>query len=436
VRILVVAEHYPWPAVDGIRQRLDHVVRGLARAGEVELLAVDRRDADERAATVAPDVPGLVDVVAIEARPDASVREWLPGWVRGGPPRRLANADWSQVAAAFRRRAAATDRPPIDLIWFSHVDSWWPVRDVDHGAASIVDYYDLIDLALRLRRRTSPQFAPGASAAAKVSTVGRWAMSRGFDLVDERRWTAVQRACAAHADVVTVCSELDRRRLALPDVEVIGNGSEMPEHIHADRTVLRGDAPVFLFVGALDYEPNADAVEWFVRSVLPKVRALVPDARLRIVGRGGERVAWVGGQPGVELVGRVPDIADELAATDVSIVPIRVGAGTRLKVVEALANRLPLVTTAVGCEGIDVVDGEHALIRDDERGFAAACVEAARDGELRQRLADAGAELFAERYDWDIIERHVAELAIRVVRRAGGGDPPGGQGRSRSTAGE
>lgn len=432
----MVAEHYPWPAVDGIRQRLDHVVRGLARAGEVELLAVDRRDADERAATVEPAVPGLVDVVAVEARPNAPVRAWLPGWVRGGPPRRLAGADWSEVSAAFRRRLAATDRPPIDLIWFSHVDSWWPVRDVAHGAASIADYYDLIDLALRLRRRTPPHFAPGASAVAKSSTVGRWAVSRGFDLIDERRWAEVQRLCSAHVDAVTVCSELDRRRLALPHVAVIGNGSERPERVQVDRTGLQGAAPVFLFVGALDYEPNADAVEWFVRFVLPQVRAQVPDARLRIVGRGAERVAWVGDEVGVELVGRVPDIAEELAATDVSIVPIRVGAGTRLKVVEALANRLPLVTTTVGCEGIDIIDGEHALIRDDERGFAAACVEAARDGRLRQRLADAGAELFAERYDWDIIERRLAELAVDVVRRSTGAAPPDGQERSRSTAGE
>src|SRR5690606_24874506 len=109
----------------------------------------------------------------------------------------------------------------------------------------------------------------------------------------------------------------------------------------------------------------------------------------------------------------------ELRAADVSIVPIRVGAGTRLKVVEALANRLPLVTTTVGCEGIDVTDGVDARIVDDPEGFAAACAELARDGALRQRLADAGFELFAGRYDWDRIEAGVAALAEQVVSSAG-----------------
>ncbi|MHB1139755.1 MAG: glycosyltransferase family 4 protein, partial [Microthrixaceae bacterium] len=216
---------------------------------------------------------------------------------------------------------------------------------------------------------------------------------------------------------VVVCSELDRTRLALPGVEVIGNGSVAPEVVHPDRRGLRGDAPSFLFVGALDYEPNSDAVEWFVRHVFPAVRRRVPDAQLRVVGRGAERVAWVAQVPGVELVGRAPEMQPELDRADVSLVPIRVGAGTRLKVVEALANRVPLMTTPVGCEGIDVTDGVDALITDDPVRFADDCVRLATDGELRQRLAEAGAELFAARYDWEIIERDLAALAVDVVQR-------------------
>jgi glycosyltransferase involved in cell wall biosynthesis len=142
------------------------------------------------------------------------------------------------------------------------------------------------------------------------------------------------------------------------------------------------------------------------------VRERVPTATLRIVGRGGGRVDWVRGEPGVDLVGAVEDLSTQLDAADGAVVPIRVGAGTRLKVVEALANRLPLVTTAVGCEGIEVRDGEHALVRDDAEGFAAACVSVLTDPALRQRLADAGAELFTQRYDWDRIEVQVAELAL------------------------
>lgn len=416
----MVAEHYPWPAVDGIRQRLDHVISGLATAGQVEVIAMDRRTPEERASSVQPQFPGLVDVSAIPVRPDVALRDWLPGWIRGGPPRRLLHADWSAMSEAFAARFAPADdgspARPVDLIWYSHVDSWWPLHAAaPAGVSSIVDFYDLVNLALHLRRATPPRFVPGAGVADRARTAGRWALSRGFDLVDERRWDRYQQICAATVDRVVVCSELDRTRSGLDHVSVIGNGSSAPEVIESDRRELRGAVPTFLFVGALDYEPNSEAVEWFVRDVFPAVRAQVPSARVRIVGRGVERVAWVASQPGVDLIGPVPEMRDELDRADASVVPIRVGAGTRLKVVEALANHLPLVTTSVGCEGISVTHGVDALIADDAASFAAACVAVATDATLRQRLADTGSELFAARYDWTIIEAQLAKLAIAVI---------------------
>ncbi len=205
---------------------------------------------------------------------------------------------------------------------------------------------------------------------ANLRTVARWAGSRAFDLVDEGRWDRIQRAAAAQVDAVVVCSELDRTRSGCPNAVVVGNGATAPVAVHPDRRELRGATPTMLFVGALDYEPNADAVDWFVREVFPLVRRRRPDAAVRIVGRGADQVGWVREVDGVELVGPVDDLAVELAGADVAIVPIRVGAGTRLKVVEALANHLPLVTTTVGCEGIDVTDDVSARLADDAEGFA------------------------------------------------------------------
>ena len=167
------------------------------------------------------------------------------------------------------------------------------------------------------------------------------------------------------------------------------------------------------------------AEAWFPGAVWERAPVTAAQAQRRARPMAGARFRGVtqdvAAEPGVELVGSVADLQAELSRADVSIVPIRVGAGTRLKVVEALANRLPLVTTTVGCEGIDVVDGVHALVADDAADFAAACVRLAGDGELRQRLADAGHELFAGRYDWDRIESDVAALATEVVSSGGRG---------------
>lgn len=438
VRILVLAEQYPWPAVDGYRQRLEHMIAGLARVGGVELVTIDRRPEGGGDDDVLPRT--VVDASAVSAGAPSGVREWFPTWVRGDMPRRVLVPDWTGVSVELRRRLGTG--PPADLIWYSHVDTWFPLhRVVDEVArergvappAAIVDFDNLEHLALRLRRGTPPRFAPGAGAAAGVRTASRWAVSRAFDLIDERRWDRLQRECAAKVDHVVVCSEIDVRRSGCPNAVHLPNGSTAPDHFASDRSPtersgLRGPAPTMLFVGALDYEPNTEAVEWFVRDVFGDVRRLVPDARVRIVGRGSDRVSWVADLPGVELVGPVSDLSVELDAADVSIVPIRVGAGTRLKVVEALANRIPLVSTTVGCEGIDLTDGVDALIRDDARGFAEACADLLTDGHRRLELAEAGAALFEDRYEWSGIEAAVASLAEDSVT--------GAQMRSRTTAEE
>lgn len=406
----MVAEQYPWPPVDGYRQRLSAMIAGLALAGRVDVVTLDRR-AEGHPDAAPPALDGLGDVIAAPTGADRSTSSWLPEWVRpGGPPRRVLAPDWSAARTAIG--AALDDRhEPVDLVWCSHVDSWWPIRDLLGDVRCIVDFDNLENLAMRLRRRSPVARPPGTSPVDRVRSRARWVVSRGFDLVDERRWDRLQRQCAGQVDAVVVCSELDRQRSGCANAVVIGNGADPPAQVVAERTSLRGDAPVMTFVGALDYEPNADAARWFAESVLPSVRHRHPAATFRVVGRGEQQVSWLADLPGVELLGRVDDLAAVLDATDVSVVPIRVGAGTRLKVVEALANHLPIVTTPVGCEGIDLTDGVDALIAEDAAAFADAVVALLDDGALRQRLADACAELFTQRYQWSAIRSHVADLA-------------------------
>lgn len=407
MKTLVVAELYPWPSLDGYRRRLHHVVAGLAAVGEVHVVA-PQRAGDPPA--VPPPVVGVTGT-GVPTEPDRGPRTWMADWVRGPVPRRLLGVDWRGPRAELAR----LDLDEFDLVWCSHVDTWWAVRDLVDGRRVVVDFDNLEHLALRLRRRIPPRHAPDAGPAQVAKGLARWGTSRAFDLVDERRWDRLQRQCAAAVDRVVVCSDLDARRAGVPNTAVVPNGAVAPPSVATDRTALRGPTPVLNFIGALDYEPNTEAVEWLVREVVPVLRAERPDAVVRIAGRGSDRVAWVAGVPGVELVGEVTDVAAELAVADVSVVPIRVGAGTRLKVVEALAHRLPLVTTTVGCEGIDVVDGTSALVADDAVTFARACARLCTDGPLRQRLADAGAALFEERYTWASIEGRIGDLAAQVV---------------------
>lgn len=415
----MVAEQYPWPSIDGYRRRMDHMVRGLARAGAVEVVALHR---EGTATPVEPSIPGVESVEWFPVGAEAPVTVWGPKWVRGGVPRRLLGPNWRALREHLEFRAMAGERPggqKIDLVWFSHVDTWWQLQDVFGDTPTIVDFDNLENLALSLRRRIPPRFPPESSLVERAKIGARWVTSRAFDLVDESRWDRIQKDCASKVDRVVVCSTLDVDRSGCANAVVIGNGADRVEEVDLDRYGLRTERPTLLFIGALDYEPNTEAVEWFARDVMPQLVKRVPDVRVRIIGRGRSHVGWVGNVDGMELVGSVDSVRPELRSADAVIVPIRVGAGTRLKVVEALANRLPLVTTSIGGEGIDLTDGLDALIADDASAFASACARVLTDGQLRQRLADRGLELFEARYDWDRIEAEIADLARQVADEQG-----------------
>lgn len=167
----------------------------------------------------------------------------------------------------------------------------------------------------------------------------------------------------------------------------------------------------------MTYPPNVDAVEHFARDVLPIVRGQEPDAEFRIVGRGSLGDNPIASLPGVVVRGQVDDIRDELAQTDVAVVPIRFGGGTRIKVLEAFAHRIPVVASRTGAEGIDATDGEHLLLADDgdAEALAGACLRLVQDDAFRRRLVDAAEQRYQQRYRWEVIRPQVAALARAVA---------------------
>ena len=147
---------------------------------------------------------------------------------------------------------------------------------------------------------------------------------------------------------------------------------------------------------------------FFVREVLPQLRRLVPDVQVRLVGEADPAVHTLGGVDNVTVTGLVPDITDELLRADVAAVPIRFGGGTRIKILEAFAHRIPVVSTTMGAEGLEVHGGEQLLIADDKSGFAERCAELLTDETLRASLADAAHRHWTERFTADALERAVA----------------------------
>ena len=404
MRTLVVAGEYPWPVNSGSRLRLATVLQGLTRCGPVDVFAMlpnARTDIDPP-----DDTLGLrrVAQVAIDDRPPSGAAR-LAVLARRAVPFEFPRPDGGRALRSLTRFLDG----PYDLVWYFGMRPF--VMSTGMVAApSVLDLVDLEDQKIAARS------AIPVAASAGLATRLRRSGAQAFSALEVRRWRRLQVAAGRSVAATVVCSELDARRAratGIPRVEVVANGYPVVAEPVGRSKI--GDPPTVLFQGTLRYPPNADAARFLVREVGPLLRHRVPAARIRLVGTTAPGLEALSDPPVVTLVGQVPDIATELALADVVVVPIRFGSGTRLKVLEAFAHRVPVVSTTLGAEGLGAVDGTHLLIADTAEGIAAACARLLADDELRVQLVERGHELFCEHFAEDVVAEQVGALARRVA---------------------
>lgn len=226
----------------------------------------------------------------------------------------------------------------------------------------------------------------------------------GLEASESDKYRRLERELLPHFDRILVCTVADRaelrHRLRVGVVEVIPNAVRMPARVEEVCDHREGEAFSLLFVGSLGYVPNADAVEFFCHEALPRLRASARcPVSVQIVGTDpGPGVLRLSEIPGVTVTGMVPSVDPYYAAADAVVVPIRAGGGTRIKVLEAFAHRVPVVSTSVGAEGLEVEDGKHLLIADAPDELASACLRLLRDPGLGKALAERASALLRSRY--------------------------------------
>ena len=233
----------------------------------------------------------------------------------------------------------------------------------------------------------------------------------------ERQWVRRFPTCVA-------VSEADAMRLRQmapnTDVHVVPNGVDV-QHF-TPREVKRA-RETLLFFGTLSYGPNLDAVLWFCNQMWPRIRKARPEVKLEVVGLDPpSQVQQLENLPGVQITGFVPDIRPKLWSATATVVPLRLGGGTRLKILEALAAGCPVVSTSVGAEGLSLVDGEHLLLANTPEAFALRVVELLASPDLRENLVDSGRRIARREYDWAMIARRLQS----VLHRAAGMQHNGG----------
>jgi len=212
-----------------------------------------------------------------------------------------------------------------------------------------------------------------------------------------RRMLSYEKVAVRKFHHVIAVSEHDRRLMSewvdAARITVVPTGVDLqqygPENSGCE------PEPLVMFTGAMDWEPNIDAMEYFCRDIWPGVRAAVPAARLRVVGRNPGRRVLDLASDSVEVTGRVPSVVEHLQQAAVVVVPLRIGGGTRLKIYEAMAAGKAVVSTTVGAEGLDVHDGRDIILADSPQAFRDSVVALLQDRDLRRRYERAAAELAA-----------------------------------------
>ena len=405
-RLLLVSDERGWPQTSGYRRRTSQILTSLAELGPTTWVVGLRNRYDSGDPVAIPDnLMDRIEAIQVGA-PTRPAQQTARRWLTGNLPWPLAAGDWRVVDIELGRIAQGRADRRFDLIWAMGLDALHSIRRA--GLQSTVTIVDADLESLKLHRQLEHGSITGPARRIVAN-------------VDRRRWTRLEQEAAATTSGFSVCSDHERRLLggrafvtpnSYPLVSRAG-GSTIRATTGADQ------ATVLLFVGSLGYGANLDGLRWFLAEVFPRLRHRVPGTRLRIVGSGGDDTGWLAEHRGVELLGAVDDIGAELAAAAALVVPILWGAGTRIKILEAFAHRVPVVSTTVGAEGLDVETERELLIADDAEDFAAACQRVAADGRLAQELIDQAHRTLAAKYEESVVTHRLTDRLSELLASTG-----------------
>jgi len=395
--ILIVSPYWPWRDNTGAPQRVGMLLLGLSRVDSVDFLAYSDLGDPFENFREARGVRTLHS--GMYPGPNSFRRRLLARLV--GPERaRIVSA--RRVVRRLVHELHAQEQ--YSLVLFVREMSWFIAGDAV-TCPTIVDVDDFAEVVLQR------WLDVGKNDRGEPITTREAARMRRRIRVLRNQHQSVARSGTRRL----VVSATDAARVPGASSEVVPNA--YPAATAPGDRPLQRRRNVLLFVGMHLYAPNADAAGWFATSVLPIIARQVPDVEFRIVGRADERVTALNALPHVSVTGPVADVGDELSCARAAVIPLRVGGGSRIKILEAMASSVPVVSTTIGAEGLDLRSGEHAFIADSAEELAAACVRVLQlDSEVEQ-MTRAAREL-AHQYAPDVIADRVRRIAGNVMRPA------------------
>jgi sugar transferase (PEP-CTERM/EpsH1 system associated) len=398
-RLLFLTPDLPYPPHQGAALRTYNLIKNLAPRHEIHLLSfADGQDAPMRVDALAQYCAGVTTVspphrsaaqralsVLFSPLPDMAHR--LPSEVFTNQLRVLLN----------RERFDAVQVEAIEMAQYGQA-----IAKTMPGPATRV-VFDDINAEYLLQRR---------AFEADVRQPRRW-LGALYSLIQWRKLQRYEAKVCRQVDEVVVVSQADREalQLLLPELQcvVVPNGVDT-DYFQPAGPEMESDLEL-VFTGKMDFRPNVDAILWFARDVLPLIREQAPGTSLAVVGRDPHpRLRAVRELPNITLTGYVDDVRSYIARSAVYVVPLKVGGGTRLKLLQAMSMGKAIVSTSLGCEGIEVDAGRHLLVADDPTSFASAVISLINDPSRRRELGLAARALAVSKHDW----RQITPLLERV----------------------
>jgi polysaccharide biosynthesis protein PslH len=434
MRLLFLTPQFPYPPHKGTTLRNFNLIAGLAARHEIDLLSFHdsaRVPAGTplaalcRRIAVAP-VPHRSNVrraldTLISPWPDMGLRLWSPpfmaqfqAWLSDGSydviqieGLELARYGLALTPAFSRPRIAADRRGsklPFPVAASSQRGNPTGRLRTGRGWGRLVFDDHNAEYRLQARIAQTERAARGWSPGAIYSTLQAQKLRR------------FERRIVRQADRVVAVSDADAAALRELDrsvrVHVAPNGIDAALYDRAKVTPIELPPHALVFTGTMDFRPNVDAAVWFAREVLPLIKAEVPDAHFVIVGQQPHaRLAALRSDSSIVITGGVADTRPYITGAGVYVIPLRMGGGTRFKLLEALALCAPCVSTSLGAEGFEVTSGRELVLADEAAAFAKATVELIRRPEQGRALGVAGRS-FAEKYDWSLIVPQLEEFIM------------------------
>jgi glycosyltransferase involved in cell wall biosynthesis len=404
MRILFLTAQLPEPPHAGGTLRTNGLMRGVHAAGhEVHILSFADEDQIKTSQAALSEFCAQVDTVP---PPQRTVQQRLRDLLFSTMPD-MQRRFYSQAYAIRLTRLLA--QQPYDLIQIESLEMTAYLPLVKRSQPQTPVIYDSFNAEFDLQRsvfdaeKRALQRLPGAI----------------YSFIQWRRLTRFERdVCRSVAHVIAV-SDADAKafkRLAPGcPVSIVPNGINTQDYAEYDPSLDLGRSAL-LFTGSMGYRPNVDAAIWFADQVLAKVRARVPDARLFVVGsQPHRRLDALRDRDDVEITGWVPDVKPFLHAAAVYVAPLRMGSGTRLKLLQALAAGLAVVSTPIGAQGLHVTNGVELRLATAANDFAQAVIDLLEHPTWRETLGQAGAQYVQTYYDWSVIAPKLLEVYDQII---------------------